>query len=151
MSEISIRWAQQGDAVALKSLLERSWRTHWGPHLESAAVMRYEDTRPVDGYVDAYLTRFRVAERDGALVGMYHLEDEHLHAIHVDLAAIGSGVGRVMMEAAEREGARKLEVRAFNRRAHEFYLRRGWVGTKEHDDLEMGQKVRTIVMERPQG
>ncbi len=148
MSDIVIRWARQSDGDDIRNLLDRSWRTHWAPHLQLGALARYDAARPVDGYVSAYLERFRVAERGGVAVGMYHLEDNHLHAIHVDTWAIGSGVGRALMDAAEAEGARKLEVRAFNIRARDFYLARGWIEMNEYEDLEMGESVRTIAMER---
>lgn len=148
MSDIVIRWARQGDADDVRSLLDRSWRTHWAPHLQFGALARYDAARPVDGYVAAYLERFRVAERGGVVVGMYHLEDGHLHAIHVDTWAIGTGVGSTLMEAAEAEGAQKLEVRAFNVRARDFYRARGWAEMDEYEDLEMGESVRTIAMER---
>ncbi len=148
MSDIVIRWARQGDGNDIRNLLDRSWRTHWAPHLEFGALARYDAARPVDGYVSDYLERFRVADRGNVVVGVYHLEDDHLHAIHVDTWAIGTGVGKALMDAAEAEGARKLEVRAFNIRARDFYRARGWIEMNEYEDLEMGESVRTIAMER---
>lgn len=148
MSEIAIRRARSSDADDIKALLDRSWRTHWAPHLDLAALAHYEVAKPVEGYVEAYVERFRVAERGGVIVGMYHLEEGHLHAIHVDSWAIGSGVGSVLMDEAEGAGAQKLEVRAFNVRARDFYLKRGWMEMDEYEDLEMGTPVRTIAMER---
>lgn len=148
MSEIAIRLARSSDAGDIKALLDRSWRTHWAPHLDLGALARYESARPVETYVDACVERFRVAERGGVVVGMYHLEDGHLHAIHVDSWAIGSGVGSALMDEAEGAGALRLEVRAFNVKARDFYLRRGWMEMDEYEDLEMGTPVRTIAMER---
>ena len=148
MSEITIRAARQADAAALKHLLDRSWRAHWGPHLDGPALARYNAEQPVVGYVDAYLGAFQVAERAGVVVGMYHLDGPWLHAIHVDSWAIGTGVGRALMDAAEAIGARRLEVRAFNTRARVFYAARGWLEADENQGSEMGMLVRTIVMER---
>lgn len=148
MSEITIRAAKPTDAEALIHLLDRSWRAHWAPHLDGPALAHYQDEQPVAGYVDAYGGAFQVAERGGVVVGMYHLEGSWLHAIHVDSWAIGTGVGRALMAAAEAEGAKRLEVRAFNTRARGFYAARGWVEVDEHQGSEMGTLVRTIVMER---
>lgn len=148
MSDITIRVARQADTAALKHLLDRSWRTHWGPHLDGPALARYEAEQPAAGYVDGCIEAFKVAERGGVVVGMYHLDGAWLHAIHVDSWAIGTGVGRALMDAAEAEGARQLEVRAFNSRARAFYLARGWLEAAEHAGSEMGTLVRTIVMER---
>lgn len=149
MSEIVVRPARQRDAEDIKALLDRSWRTHWAPHLDMQAWANYDAAQPVRGYVDLYIGQFIVAERGGVLVGMYHRDGSHLHAIHVDSWAIGTGVGRALMDAAEAEGARRLEVRAFNVRARDFYLARGWIEVGEHEDTEMGMPVRTIDMERP--
>ncbi|MBU1305403.1 MAG: GNAT family N-acetyltransferase [Alphaproteobacteria bacterium] len=148
MTAITIRAAQLSDAEALKHLLDRSWRTHWAPHVDAGAVARYQAEQPVLGYVDSFISQLTVAERGGVVVGMYHLDGAWLHAIHVDSWAIGTGVGRALMDAAEAAGARQLDVRAFNVRARDFYAARGWVEIDEHDDSEMGMLVRTLVMER---
>lgn len=148
MSDIIIRPARLADAEALKHLLDRSWRAHWAPHVDGLAIARYEAEQPVVGYVDSYIGDMQVAERGGVVVGMYHREGAWLQAIHVDSWAVGTGVGRALMAAAEAAGARRLEVRAFNVRARDFYLSRGWLDVDEHEGAEMGMPVRTIVMER---
>lgn len=146
MSDILVRQARREDREALLALLERSWRAHWAPHVDATAVARFDEQMPVEAYVDGYLERFRVAEGDGVVLGMYHLEGDHLYAIHVDVSAIGSGVGRALMDEAEATGARKLEVRKFNNRARAFYAKRGWVEAEEYPDTEMGFPVQTIAM-----
>ena len=148
MSDIVVRPARPGDSESIKSLLDRSWRAHWAPHLDAGAWARYEAAKPTVGYVDLYLDAFKVAERGGVVVGMYHLDGTVLIAIHVDSWAIGTGVGGMLMSAAEAEGAARLEVRAFNARARDFYQRRGWVEVDDYADSEMGTPVRTILMER---
>lgn len=145
----TVRPARAEDKTALQLLLDLSWRTHWAPHVEPASLLRYDRERPAFGYVEAYLDQFMVAERGGAVVGMYHLEGDYLHAIHAAVEAIGSGVGMALMAHAEAQGARKLEVRAFNSRARVFYEKRGWHGVAEYEGTEMGTPVRTILMERP--
>jgi ribosomal protein S18 acetylase RimI-like enzyme len=147
MLDVLVRRARLEDKEAVENLLDRSWRTHWAPHLDFRALAQYEATRPVEGYVGAYLDRFMVAEREGVVVGMYHLDGSHLHAIHVDFWAIGSGIGSALMDHAEAAGAARLEVRAFNIRAREFYTTRGWLEVSEYEDAEMGMPVRTIAME----
>ena len=87
--------------------------------------------------------------RGNEIVGMYHLEGDYLHVIHVAAEQIGSGVGRVMMAAAEVDGARRLEVRSFNARARRFYVARGWQEVRRADATEMGTPVITIDMARP--
>lgn len=101
----------------------------------------------MQGYVEAYIEQFVLAERDGVIAGLYHREEDMLHAIHVHVLFIGSGVGAVLMAHAEAAGARRLDVRAFNDRARRFYERRGWRAVAEMEGSEMGTPVRTILME----
>lgn len=147
MSTVSIRMARSADRAALEMLLDTSWRTHWGPYVEPHSVERFDRERPVIGYVETYIDALTVAERDGVIAGMYHLAGDMLHAIHAHPIFIGTGVGRALMAHAEEGGARRLDVRAFNTRAREFYERRGWRAVAEMEASEMGTPVRTILME----
>lgn len=98
------------------------------------------------GYVDAHWQRFMVAEREDGVLGMYDLEGEYLHAIHVHPDAIGSGVGRALMDHAEEGGAKALDVRIFNQNAIGFYLHRGWREADQIDTFEMGTPTKSILM-----
>ena len=148
MSTLTLRAARATDAAALKAMLDQSWLTHWAPHVLPASVEHYHRERPAHGYVDALWASFMVAERDGIVVGMYHLEGDYLHAIHVAPEAMRSGVGGVLMEHAEAQGAAKLEVRVFNTNAQQFYRHRGWRQVDEVDGSEMGTPTRSIIMAR---
>lgn len=147
MTDIVIRRARESDRGALEALLETSWLTHWAPHVEPHSVERFERERPVTGYVETFIDQFVLAERHGVVAGMYHREGEMLHAIHVHVVFIGSGVGQALMDHAEARGARRLDVRAFNSRARAFYERRGWRAVAEMEESEMGTPVRSILME----
>lgn len=107
MQPIRIRPATSANIKRLKALLDASWLTHWAPHVLPASVERYMSERPAHGYVDAHWQRFMVAEREDGVLGMYDLEGEYLHAIHVHPDAIGSGVGRALMDHAEEGGAKR--------------------------------------------
>jgi ribosomal protein S18 acetylase RimI-like enzyme len=147
---IVVRGAKASDAEVLKTLLDLSWKTHWGPHVNAASRARYAAERPAHGYVDACLNDFIIAERAGQVVRMYHLEGGYLHAINIAVSDIGTGIGSKLMQHAEARGARRLEVREFNTRARRFYAGRGWVEVEEADATEMGTPTRTIFMELPQ-
>lgn len=147
MSRVLIRKGTPDDRAPVEALLETSWRTHWAPHVLPASVERFERERPVQGYVEAYIDQFVLAERDGVIAGLYHREEDMLHAIHVHVLFIGSGVGAALMDHAETAGARRLDVRAFNDRARRFYEKRGWRAVAETAGSEMGTPVRTILME----
>lgn len=149
MEPIIIRKALAADRADLKVLLDRSWHQHWAPHVLPTSVERFVRERPADGYVDAAWSAFVVAERREEVVGMYHLEDGSLHAIHVTPEVIGSGVGKALMQHAETAGAVRLEVRIFNGKALQFYLYRGWRQTGEVEAFEMGTPTPSIIMARP--
>lgn len=149
MGEIEIRAAEAGDVAALIVLFETSWRTHWGPHVSEASRQRFERERPAKGYTEALWSQFVVATRDDVVVGVFHLENDYLHAIHVAADQLGVGVGRALMNEAELAGARRLEVREFNMRARGFYHNRGWREIARRQDTEMGTPVTSIAMELP--
>ena len=65
-----------------------------------------------------------------------------------DPDALKSGVGGVLMQHAEAQGAAKLEVRVFNKNALQFYQHRGWRQVDEVDGSEMGTPTRSIIMAR---
>ena len=146
MERLILRAARESDVPELCKLFFRSWIAHWGPHVSVASRERFLLGRPGDSYARQYWPKFTVAERDGAIVGVYHLEDEFLHAIHVAVNHLSTGVGRMMMSDAERRGARRLEVREFNERARQFYLKRGWVELYNEPASEMGTPCVTITM-----
>lgn len=146
MADIILRKAESTDILALANLLERSWFTHWGPHVSADSRARFVREHPARGYAEACWGDIMVAEQNGSVVGMFHRDGEFLHAIHVAVDAIGTGIGKAMMDRAEADGARRLEVRAFNERARHFYERRGWQAVAERDDTEMGTPVVTIDM-----
>lgn len=149
MSAVILRRADSDDVIALSNMLEQSWFTHWGPHVSAESRARFVREQPARGYVQALWTDIIVAEQDGEVVGMYHLEGDYLHAIHVAPGRIGSGIGRALMDEAEAKGARRLEVRAFNTRAQQFYARRGWQESSRSDSTEMGTPVVSIAMRLP--
>ena len=149
MSDITLRPGRPEDAEPLAALLDASWCTHWAPNVLPQSIEQFDRERPAHDYAHGLVQEFIVAERGGAIVGMYHLEETYLHAIHVAPEAIGSGIGGALMKHAEAHGAKKLEVRSFNRNAIAFYLSRGWEKLEEVSGSEMGTPTMTIIMIRP--
>lgn len=145
---VSIRPAKPTDEAVLIDLLERSWRTTWAPNLPRSAGDRFDRDRPVVRYVTAFLSAFEVAVIDGLVVGLLHRDRDHVVSLEVDLWFQGQGIGSALMDHAERHGARRLEVRAFNTKAIRFYERRGWQPVSRFLDTELGAPVETIAYER---
>lgn len=94
---------------------------------------------------------FAVAEVGGELVGMFHLQDNCLNAIHLDPKCKRQGIGSRLMDEAERRIASRhrearLEVRAFNKAAIAFYEKRGWMARRTYQGDECGEQIDTIEM-----
>jgi ribosomal protein S18 acetylase RimI-like enzyme len=140
---IVIRKATQEDRAALHSILERSWMTTWAPECSDESVTRFRGEDVVGQYLDACLAQMDVGLLEGQVVAMMHLDGEHLAALHVDPDLKGRGIGSVMMAGAEAQGARRLEVRAFNAPTIHFYESRGWQRTRTYEGDEMGTPMLT--------
>jgi ribosomal protein S18 acetylase RimI-like enzyme len=148
-----VRAAREADVPALKTLLRNSWLTVWAPALRFETVRRFAAEDPAGTYAQDRWRDFVVAEEAGVVRGMFHLEGNHLHAIHLDHTAKRRGTGTLLMEEAERRAATEhaeavLEVLAFNSGAIAFYRRRGWIARRTYEGSELGEPVSTIEMRK---
>lgn len=149
--DITIRRALVADRAALHRLLTKSWLRVWAPHLRASSVERFQREDPVATEIDESLQWMWVAQADGEIVGSVVVVDDHLVDLHVDFAMWGRGVGTALLEHAEAIGARRLEVRAFNRRAIRLYERRGWRHVATFEASELGTPVTTLVYRLARG
>ncbi|HEY4940991.1 MAG TPA: GNAT family N-acetyltransferase [Rhizomicrobium sp.] len=147
-----IRPAVEGDIPALKSILRNSWLVTWAPELAFETVQRFAATDPAGQYAQGKWREFIVAEDDGALLGMFHIEGDHLHAIHLDPRRKRRRIGSALMDDVERRIALNhrqatLEVRAFNIGAIAFYRQRGWLQRgAAYPGTECGEPCETLEM-----
>ena len=148
---MKMRAAREADIPALKSLLRRSWLATWAPELAFETVQRFAATDPAGQYAQDKWQEFIVMEDEGALLGMFHIEGNHLHAIHLDPKLKRQRIGSLLMDEVERriglnhrEAA--LEVRGFNTGAIAFYMQRGWLERRAYQDTECGERVETFEM-----
>ncbi|HWD28642.1 MAG TPA: GNAT family N-acetyltransferase [Rhizomicrobium sp.] len=146
-----LRPARESDVPALQSILRRSWLTTWAPELRFETVQRFAAEDPAGHYALGKWADFIVADEDGTLLGMFHVEGDHLHAIHLDPKRKRGRIGSRMMDDIERRIAQThsvatLEVRAFNTGAVAFYERRGWTRRRAYSDPECGEPVETFAM-----
>lgn len=155
-----IRPAEKADVPTLTAILRRSWLTTWAPELPFAAVQVFAAEDPARIYAESMWNAFMAADVAGTVVGMCHVVDDCVAAIHVDPAHKGRGAGTLLLDAAERRigdahDHARLEVLAFNVAARTFYARRGWVERRRYPGTECGAPVETIemakVLRRPAG
>ena len=146
---MNLRQAREADIQALQSILRRSWLVTWAPELAFETVQRFAATDPAGSYVHDKWRQFVVAEECGKILGMFHIEADHLHAIHLDPKHKRRKIGSLLMDEVERRigmnhSSARLEVRAFNEGAIAFYLKRGWVQRRAYPDTECGEPVETL-------
>jgi len=148
---MKMRAATDADIPALKSLLRRSWLATWAPELAFETVQRFAALDPAGQYAQDKWREFVVLENEGALLGMFHIEGNHLHAIHLDPRHKRQRIGSRLMDEVERRigldhREAELEVRGFNVGAIAFYRQRGWRQRRAYQDTECGESVETFAM-----
>ena len=84
-----------------------------------------------------------VAERDGRPVGFAAVEGDWLEQLYVAPEALGTGVGRGLLDAvtARRPGGLSLHVFARNERARRFYEAAGFVLVAEGDGRDNEERT----------
>ncbi|MCA0939556.1 GNAT family N-acetyltransferase [Salipiger pacificus] len=125
-----LRPARPTDAGSLGAMITDAVAAHaWKPTLHSGAEdIAHAGTMIERGWVT-------VAETPGgALLGFLAREGAYVHALFVTPEAQGCGIGRTLLEDAQRT-ARRLELWTFlaNNRAQRFYERAGFAVTRRGD------------------
>lgn len=148
---IRIRPALAGDAPRLKAILQDSFESTWLPVLTSAAAARYRAEDRGARYVEDSLEAFRVAEIAGVVTGFVHWQGDFVEGLHVHGDHRRQGIGRLLMDCAERamamEGfaAARLETDSFNVASQAFYLGRGYAEQARYPDEEWDSGFTTIL------
>jgi ribosomal protein S18 acetylase RimI-like enzyme len=149
---VTIRQARPDDAPALVAILHDTFESTWRPQVTelAAAAFRSED-RP-RAYVGARGLEFRVAERDGDVVGLVDWEGDFVNALHVHSTAARTGVGAALMDVAEAaiaaagHPAARLETDTFNARSQAFYAARGYHEADRYPDAEWSSGLTTLLL-----
>jgi ribosomal protein S18 acetylase RimI-like enzyme len=152
-SPLTVRTARSSDVPQLVSLLRRSWLVAWAPELPFEAVQAFAAHDPARVHAETMWPSFTIAETSGELVGAIRVVEDVLEDLHVDPNTWGKGIGSQLLEEAERQIGRahpvaRLEVRAFNRRALNFYSRRGWIEAGRYPGTECGAPVENVAMNK---
>ncbi len=125
-----LRPARSTDAGSLGGMITRAVEAHdWKPVLHSGAEdIAHAGTMIERGWVTV------AEDRAGAVLGFLAREGSYVHALFVAPGAQGRGVGRALLEDAQR-GASRLELWTFvaNARARRFYERAGFAVTRRGD------------------
>ena len=140
MTAVALRGGRAGDAGALARIHIRSRAATmpWLPVLHDEA-----ETRSWMEHVVLAHQEVLVAERQGRPVAFAGVQGDWLEQLYVEPEAIGTGVGRSLLDAvrASRPGGLSLHVFARNASARRFYEAAGFVLVGEGDgrDNEEGE------------
>ena len=148
---ITLRPAREADISQLESLLRRSWLSTWAPELTFETVQRWAREALAGTYARTRWCDFLVADEDGAVRGMVHVDGNFIGALHVDHRHKRHGIGRILTDEAERRIAREhdeatLETDTFNKAAIAFYEGRGWTRRRVFMGAESGEPIETLAM-----
>lgn len=132
--DIEFRTARADEAPLISELAVRS-KAYWGYSAEFLDAIRDELTYSPQLCASGALV---VAERSNRLLGFYRLiesvPESRLESLFVDPPAIGTGVGRALLQrallTAEKLGARTVALEA-DPNAESFYTKFGAVRTGE--------------------
>lgn len=149
-----LRPACSADHAALIEILRETFAETWAPQMSSEAIERYDiDTRSAR-YVETSAAAFVVAEVEGRLAGFIHWAGDFVHALHVSAMARRRGVGRALMEQAEREirqaglGRVRLETDTFNGPSQALYRALGYREIDRYPDIEYDPGITTVLLEK---
>lgn len=121
---------EDADVLASIHLRSRAAAMPWLPVLHDEA-----ETRGWMRGVVLASQRVLVAERDGRATGFAAVDGDWLEQLYVLPEAIGTGVGRLLLDAVKGEHPDGLSLHVFarNERARRFYEAAGFVLTSEGD------------------
>jgi GNAT superfamily N-acetyltransferase len=140
------------DASALQAILYDTFESTWRPHLTAAAARAFREEDRPGAYVSQRGLHFRVADRDGEVVGFVDWEGDFINALHVLAAHARTGVGSMLIDEAERGigdagfSAVRLETDTFNTRSRAFYAARGYREADRYPDLEWDSGLTTLLL-----
>lgn len=154
VSQIVIRPMQDGDAAAMHAIHERAVRISCAPALPPEVVDAWLHGRSPAGFLRAHDDggeRFWLAEIRGLRAGFAGWLGDRLTALFVDPDHQGSGAGRALLAACDRDAAARGEAlmrldSTYNAQA--FYERAGFRAIGEGHQLTHGQRVPHVSMLR---
>lgn len=154
---IVIRAAHEGDAVALRAILQDTYESTWLPQMTPAAKQAFRNEDRPRAYVESRGTEFWVAEHSGKPVGFVHWDADFVNALHVLTSFARRGIGSRLMDHAEVEitktgfTAARLETDTFNTRSRAFYEARGYREVDRYPDTEWNSGFTTILLVKALG
>jgi ribosomal protein S18 acetylase RimI-like enzyme len=148
----SLRLARAADASTLCAILYDTFESTWLPQLTPVAAKAFRQEDCPGQYVAERGLLFRVAERQGQVVGFVDWAGDFVNALHVHSSCLRTGVGARLMDLAEREifgagnASARLETDTFNARSQAFYAARGYREADRYPDPVWNSGLTTLLL-----
>ena len=135
----------------LAQVWERSVRaTHMFLTEEDIVGMRPEVREGLAAVASLAVAYDDASGDDGSALGFAGVQDDVLEMLFIDAAARGKGVGKkLLQQAVDVHGARRLDVNEQNPQAHGFYLHEGFVDASRSELDSAGRPFPIVHMELP--
>lgn len=124
--DCKFRPAVFADRPELHELLHCCWIECYEPHVPPDVIVRFKADNLIDQHLDTFLTCTWVAIVDQEIVGSIAHSFGDIHGLFVKRALRRNWIGSSLLYNAMIDGARSLDVAAFNTDAIRFYRRCGW-------------------------
>ena len=150
-----LRAARREDTANLCAVLHDTFDNTWRPNITEAAVQAFLQEEKPAAYVDMRGLLFWVAEVAGQVVGFVDWDDDFVHALHVHSAHARQGIGRRLMDHAEKQIAAagfavaRLETDTFNHPSQAFYAARGYREVDRYPDEDWESGLTTVLLVKP--
>jgi putative acetyltransferase len=138
-----VRAAEAGDIPVLAGIAQRSYRTAFRTILEKE-VLASRDTAFFNERFSAVWQHMLVACSPESLTGFLLMTDSHIDMLFMDPEKSGKGGGALLLQEAERLGAKSLECFRDNQGARRFYERQGWRVAREYERDFAGRSRRFV-------
>ncbi|MBY5253326.1 GNAT family N-acetyltransferase [Citrobacter amalonaticus] len=149
--DVLVRPACLEDFSAMRALLRDTFESTWRPQITEASARRYIETDIGGRFVERCGADMLVAQVNGEIAGLIHCVDDFVDALHVRSGFQRKGIGRKLMQRAERDMAAKqvrqarLETDTFNEQSQSFYKRLGYIELGRYPDEEWQSGLTTIL------
>lgn len=144
--DCQFRPANPTDRASLHELLHACWIEIYSPHAPPIVIEQFKADNLVDRHLDAFLNCTEVAVVNGGVVGSISHCFGAVHGLFVRKEFRGNRIGSSLLFNAALDGARILDVSAFNVTAIHVYERCGWVRSGEFTEDLYGHEIPMLSM-----
>jgi GNAT superfamily N-acetyltransferase len=153
----ALRPSVPADRKSVVAVLRSTFESTWLPQITEASAAQFRNGAKPEHYWEERGALFVVAEMDGGVVGFVDWNDDFVNALHVRSDCARLGIGRLLLNHAERamidagHQQARLETDTFNKASRAFYASLGYQEREQYPDLEWNSGLTTVLMVKALG